>query len=266
MTILCYHAVTADWSSYLAVRPEAFREQCERLSVRRTVLPLSDAVRRLDRHGRLPRGTTALTFDDGFESVYHHALPVLRELRLPATVFLVAETLLPQSREVDWVDTPPPPPQRLTTLDLDQIREMQDAGVNFASHSFSHFDLTTLGYEACLADLRRSREVLEELLGHPVSFLAYPRGRNNAVVRAAAAKAGYSHSFTLPESAEPVDEHGIPRVGVFPGTSARVAVAKTEPAYLSLRHSAVFPPLRRAAVAVGAAPRRLLTPRQAGDA
>lgn len=251
MTILCYHAVDPDWTSGLSVHPDIFRQQCTRLVARRAVLPLHQAVRRLDRRGRLPRGSTALTFDDGFESLYHHALPVLAPLRLPVTVFLVAETLLPGGRDVDWVDTPPPAPQRLKTLDRDQVRDMQKAGIEFASHSLSHFDLTTLGYDACVEDLRLSREILEDLLGRRVNFLAYPRGRNDATVRSAAARAGYTHSFTLPVAVEPAGPHGIPRVGVFRGNSPRIAVAKTNSAYLSLRLGPLFPPLRRAAVAVG---------------
>lgn len=256
MTILCYHAVDPSWSSPLAVEPAVFRRQCELLSRRRTVLPLEDAVTRLDRHGRLPRGFTALTFDDGFASLYEHALPVLTRLRLPATVFLVAETLVGDGREVDWVDTPPAPPRRLETLEVAQVREMQAAGVRFASHSYSHHDLTALAYEECVRDLTRSREVLEDLLGQRVPFLAYPRGRNDATVRAAAERAGYSHSFTLPEGPEPAGPHGVPRVGVYPGNGPRAVLAKSDPAYLRLRLGPLYRPLRRAAVGVGAARRR----------
>ncbi len=256
MTILCYHAVDPTWSSPLAVDPLDFARQCELLSLRRTVLPLDVAVHRLDRGGRLPRGMTALTFDDGFASLHEHALPVLQRLRLPATVFLVAETLVGAGRAVDWVDTPPPPPRRLQTLDIAAIREMQGVGVQFASHSYSHFDLTGLGYDRCVEDLTSSREVLEDLLGHRVTHLAYPRGRNDATVRAAAARAGYTHSFTLPEGPEPAGPHGIPRVGVYPGNNARIVVAKTDPAYLQLRLSRVWPGVRAAAVSAGVARRR----------
>lgn len=251
MTILCYHAVDPDWVSPLAVQPAAFARQLDRLRARRTVLPLAAAVERLDRQGRLPRGFSALTFDDGFESLYDHAFPLLRRRGLPATVFLVVETLLPAGRPVDWVDTPPPPPRRLTTLSRSQVKEMQDAGVTFASHSLSHHDLTTLAFDDCVADLRRSREVLEDLLGHRVPFLAYPRGRNNDAVRAAAAVAGYTHSFTLPERREPAGQHGIPRVGIYPGNSPRIAVGKTDPAYLTLRLGPLFPPVRHATRTVG---------------
>ena len=70
VTILCYHSVEPDWESPLAVDPEAFARQAEWLRRSRHVLPLGDAVRRLDARGRLPRGAVALTFDDGFAALH----------------------------------------------------------------------------------------------------------------------------------------------------------------------------------------------------
>lgn len=246
MSILCYHAVQPHWTSPLAIEPAAFARQAAWLGRWKHTVALSVAVRRLDRNGQLPRGVVALTFDDGFVSVYDHALPVLLRHRLPATVFLVAETLTPTGRAVDWVDTPPPYP--LETLSREQVLEMQDAGVEFASHSYSHHDLTALGHGECVRDLRQSREFLEDLLGRPVPFLAYPRGLNNEGVRRAATQAGYTHSFTLPQSREPFDrEQGVPRVGIWPGNGVGALALKTDPAYLTVRTSGLWPAARRLA-------------------
>jgi peptidoglycan/xylan/chitin deacetylase (PgdA/CDA1 family) len=243
VTILCYHSVQPDWVSPLSITPEAFRAQAEWLAQQGRVLPLSEAVARLDRSGRIPAGATAMTFDDGFAALHEYALPVLTRHRLAATVFLVAETLTPQGRTVDWVDTPPPYPLR--TLTVDQVREMQDDGVEFASHSYSHLDLTTLAYADCVADLRRSRELLEDLLHQRVPFLAYPRGRHDAHVRLAAERAGYSHAFTLPQTRERPGPFAVPRVGIFPGNDVRVMRLKLRRSYLPVRTSPVFPLLRR---------------------
>lgn len=242
MTILCYHAVQDEWVSPLAVSPADFAQQMEWLARHRRVLSLTQAVSRLDRSGRLPRGEVVLTFDDGFASVREHALPVLRRYGLPATVFLVAETLTPSGRAVDWVDTPPPYP--LQTLTAPDVREMQADGVEFASHSYSHFDLTTLTGNECELDLRRSRQLLADVLGHDVLFLAYPRGRHNETVRLAAARAGYSHSFALPQQREPVGPHSLPRVGVFQNNTLRTFRVKCARGYLPVRTSPVFPAMR----------------------
>ena len=53
-----------------------------------------------------------------------------------------------------------------------------------------------------MRDLKESRELLGDVLGRRVDLLAYPRGKHDEHVRAAAEKAGFSHAFGLPEEAE----------------------------------------------------------------
>jgi peptidoglycan/xylan/chitin deacetylase (PgdA/CDA1 family) len=235
MTILCYHSLLPGWESPLAVEPDDFAWQAAWLQRRRTVLPVSEALSRLDRSGRLPRGQAALTFDDGFADLYTHALPTLSRYRLPATLFLVAQTLTPAGRAVDWVDTAGS--QDLRTLTLDQVLEMQDAGIDFESHSWAHRDLRALSAEECTRDLRESRELLSDLLGRAVTLLAYPRGLHDSMVRRAAEKAGYTHAFALPERAERPDRFAVPRVGIYRGNSPWTVRIKTARPYLPLRTS-----------------------------
>jgi len=235
MTVLCYHAVQPNWTAPMCMSPEAFTAHGNWLA-KRPVVPLQDSVKLLDRKGRLPRGMLALTFDDGFSSLYEHALRVLTRHRLPATVFLVAQTLTESGQDVDWVDKPPA--AKLTTLTIDQILEMRAAGVRFESHSYAHTDLTQLGFKECVRDLRDSRELLESLLGEHVRLLAYPRGRQTEGVRRAAEQAGYSHAFTLPEHREPDGPYCVPRVGIYHGNSVTHLRIKSTPAYLGLRTGA----------------------------
>lgn len=243
MTILCYHSVQPDWTSPLAVEPAGFAGHCAWLSRSRHVLSLAAAVDRLDSRGRLPRGTAALTFDDGFAALHGHAVPVLQRYSFPATVFLVAATLTAAGHPVDWVDTAHSEPLR--TLSREQILHMQDAGVDFQSHSYAHRDLTQLSFAECVADLRDSRELLAELLGRPVRLLAYPRGRHNGQVRAAAERAGYRYAFGLPERAERPGRYAIPRVGIYRGNSASTVRVKSSRAYLPVRTTAAFAAVRR---------------------
>jgi len=239
MTILCYHAVDPDWEAPLAVRPEAFAGQMEWLLASRRVLPLDEVARTAMAGG--DRRSVAVTFDDGFESVYEHAFPVLARLRIPATVFLVARTVEGDAT-VDWVRGPA---TGVRTLDRAQILEMRRAGIRFGSHSFRHADLPALSPEACEADLRLSREVLEGVFGEPIDSLAYPRGLHDPAVRRAADRAGFRVAFTLPERREPVTALSIPRVGVYRGNDGRAFRLKTAPWYLGVRTSGLFAVLRR---------------------
>lgn len=240
MTILCYHTVDPGWSSTLAVTPDAFVAQCAWLARHRTVLPLSDAVGRVDRTARLPRGETALTFDDGFAGLHAHALPALVRHGLASTVFLVAETLTPEGRAVDWA------PPGSGTLTAEQVLEMAEAGVRFGSHSYSHHDLTTLADDELERDLRDSRELLEDLLHTPVPFLAYPGGRHDRRVRECTRRAGYRYAFTLPDRPEPPGPYAVPRAGIFPGNGPAALRIKSSRWYLNVRTTKVFPVIRGA--------------------
>ncbi|HYT80868.1 MAG TPA: polysaccharide deacetylase family protein [Actinomycetota bacterium] len=242
MSILCYHAVDPDWRSPLSITPAEFQAHCAWLARHRRVIGAAEAAVRLAVSSRLPRRWAALTFDDGFRGVFQHAFPLLTRYRLPATMFLVAQTLTPEGRPVDWVDGMPS--GQMATVTLDEVHEMQRAGIRFGSHSYAHHDLTSLSEEECLRDLRASRELLEDLLETRITLLAYPRGLHSERVRRAANRAGFAHAFTLPERRESIGPHAIPRVGVYPGNGTTALRAKASPWYLPLRTSRVFPVLR----------------------
>jgi len=251
VSILCYHAVDPNWRSVLSIDPHDFERHCAWLARHRRMIALGEAVSRLTAGGRLPARTAALTFDDGFASVFDHALPALLRHGLPATVFVVAQTLTPDATPVDWVDDPPP--QGLVTLTLDQVLELQSWGIRIGSHSYRHADLPSLGEEACARDLRASREVLEDLLSRSVPYLAYPRGRHDEAVRRAARRAGFTHAFTLPESREPTGPFAIPRVGVYPRNGTGALRLKTSRWYLPVRTSRPYS-TARSLMGRGAAP------------
>jgi peptidoglycan/xylan/chitin deacetylase (PgdA/CDA1 family) len=242
VTILCYHSVDSAWESPLAVRPGEFAAHAAWLARRRTVVPLSQAVSRLDPKGRLPGRMAALTFDDGFTGVLEHAVPQAQQHGLPMTVFLVAQTLTEEGLGAWWVRTPPPWP--LTTLTVDEVLHLRDLGVDLQSHSWAHRDLPELDEVACEQDLRRSREFLEDLLHAPVPYLAYPRGLHDDKVRRAAARAGYSHGFALPEGPERADAYAVPRVGIHRGNGSGTLALKSRRHYLDVRHSRVLQRIR----------------------
>lgn len=92
LRILCYHGVSLldehEFQGKLFMRPELFRRRMEWLVARGfRVLPLAEAVEGLY-SGTLPDRAVVLTFDDGWYGTYRHALPVLSELGIPATIYV----------------------------------------------------------------------------------------------------------------------------------------------------------------------------------
>jgi len=89
VAIVNYHRVLAARSPYLASEPDidTFTWQMELLARCFNVLSLRQALAAIE-SGRVPARAVCITFDDGYRSVHDLALPVLRRLGLPATVFV----------------------------------------------------------------------------------------------------------------------------------------------------------------------------------
>lgn len=236
MTILCYHEIAPDWNSPLCVTPDAFSKHLDWLMGHRKVLPLASAERVLTRDQRLPASCAAITFDDGCRGLYNHAFPLLKKTGAPATVFVVADAVANSERAIGWYDAADLAPNEVVySLTSDQVLEMQEEGVTFGAHGHTHLDLTALSVKECTAELKLSREYLEDLLGEPVTRLAYPRGRHNASVREAARRAGFLASYSLPVTNEPGGMMAIPRVGVYAGNGTWAVRIKSSRRYLDLR-------------------------------
>ncbi len=83
--VLCYHRVNDDGHPFFRGTPtRMFREQMELVQRYFSVQPLEALVA-----NGAPPNAIAITFDDGYRDNYTHAFPILRELGLPATIFLV---------------------------------------------------------------------------------------------------------------------------------------------------------------------------------
>ncbi|TMA79432.1 MAG: hypothetical protein E6J72_11250 [Deltaproteobacteria bacterium] len=98
--ILRYHAVAPDEAPFpayagpdITIPRGLFAAQMRFLRRAYVPVPLAEIVDALDRGAAPPAGTVAITLDDGYADNYHQAFPVLRALGLPATVYVVTETL-----------------------------------------------------------------------------------------------------------------------------------------------------------------------------
>jgi len=139
---------------------------------------------------QVPR-PTLLTFDDGLANLYEQALPILRAEQVPALVFVVAGQVGGTSA---W--EPHPAHRQLPALTWERMREMQEEGIAFGSHTMTHPRLSGLPEERCRWELAESKRILEEGLGRPVETLAYPYGDCNERIERAAQELGYRAAFT----------------------------------------------------------------------
>jgi peptidoglycan/xylan/chitin deacetylase (PgdA/CDA1 family) len=92
LRILCYHGFAVaeeyEYRGRLFIRRELFRRRIEYLQREQyPIVPLHEAVEAL-RTRRLPPCATVITMDDGWRGVYSKALPIIKELRVPVTVYV----------------------------------------------------------------------------------------------------------------------------------------------------------------------------------
>lgn len=123
----------------------------------------------------LPPRPVIISLDDGRSSQWQYAFPILQADGLTATFFI-------------FTNAPGRNPDYLT---WEQIKKLDEAGNEIASHTRLHPYLTKAADADLASELVGSRQDLEKHLGHPVSVLAYPFGLADSRVRAAAEQAGY---------------------------------------------------------------------------
>ena len=95
LRIICYHgfAIAEEYKyrSTLFVRDEFFRKRIDFLKRNGyPILPLRDALGALAAD-QLPPRSTVITMDDGWRGVYTIALPIIREMQIPVTVYVATE-------------------------------------------------------------------------------------------------------------------------------------------------------------------------------
>jgi peptidoglycan/xylan/chitin deacetylase (PgdA/CDA1 family) len=165
----------------LTVSPEIFERTLAQLDERQVqTVTMADLMEHLAGGPALPKKSAILTFDDGYDDVYEYAFRALQKHGMVGTFFVTT----------DFVDQP-------GYLSWDQIKEMADAGMEIAAHSSNHADFTQIRPAELKRQLVEPKAILEEHLGQPVRFMAYPAGKYNAAVMVATRAAGYEAAVTV---------------------------------------------------------------------
>jgi peptidoglycan/xylan/chitin deacetylase (PgdA/CDA1 family) len=180
--ILAYHSID-DEASPISLRPEVFAWQMRWLHDHGyQVVGIAKILGHLRGGQPLPPKAVALTFDDGFESVYRVALPILVQHGFPATVFVVPAHC---GGTNDWPGQPAGIP-RLPLTTWVQIRELDRMGIEIGAHGLNHRRLDELPAEEGTREILDSKACIEDRLGHVIRYFAYPYGRYNHTAKAVA--------------------------------------------------------------------------------
>lgn len=120
------------------------------------IVPLDHSIKRKD--------TISITFDDGRDDNYHIVFPILKKLQIPATIFIISDT-------VDLSDK---------YLNSTQIKEMSDSNlIDFQVHGKSHKPFTDLSNKQLINEINICKKKIEIITGKKVSHLSLPHGKYN---------------------------------------------------------------------------------------
>lgn len=188
--ILMYHLVDtprSDKEQRFCTTPDDFAKQIAYLAdAGYTALSMAQILECMQGKVPMPDKAVHITFDDGFTCVLDHAAPVLQRHGFPATMFALSDRL---GSTNDWM-TSRDFPER-TLLSVAGLHALEAAGFTIGSHTRTHAHLPDILPEEAQDEIHASKSRLEDALGKPVAYFAYPYGRFNEAVRDQVAAAGY---------------------------------------------------------------------------
>lgn len=189
-SILLYHwfaGPTPTRSPEFAMDPAEFRRQMAWLRASgRPLVRVGEVLAAMAGGPALPAGATAVSFDDAYNDFHEHALPVLSELAIPCTLFVVAGRV---GGTNDWDRQAGEPARSL--MGWPRLREVAAAGIELGSHSLTHPKLPAVGDAQRREETRASKAAIEDAIGRPVPLFAYPHGSHDRRAREAVREAGY---------------------------------------------------------------------------
>lgn len=224
LPVLLYHHIVPEElglheKTGMVVTVEAFEEQMAWLARKNFYTPTLAEVEDFIYENRpLPRRSVLITFDDGYESAYEYADPVLERHGLTAVIFIIGSKTGGENAPFD--------PEVLSYLTWDQLKDMTGSGRwELGHHGFEGHDeiegeapYIVWDGETTAHDLARLHHAMDEQGLDPTRSIAYPFGAYTDETVEAASRQGINLGFTVEEGCiAPGDgPMELQRLAVFP--------------------------------------------------
>jgi len=173
--VLMYHRISDAIPSkpeerIYAIAPSVFREHLQMLADRGRELTSLAALAK----GEYEDEAFVLTFDDGFDSDLHQALPILKSFGASAA-FFISPALVGTDGYMSW----------------SEIETLVAAGMEVGTHGLDHTPLDVVSQREAEDHLYEAKRLMERQLGMRIDFTSLPGGGGGKRVVRAAYDIGY---------------------------------------------------------------------------
>ena len=181
--VLMYHYLDDQQSAEKnLINPKSFESQMNFLKMFGYRVISMDEYDEIQMGRRQPKGReVVITFDDGHESFFTYAYPVLKKYHFPVIMFMISGKL--KSEEY---------------LSEAQVKQMfqEDPLFMIGAHTQTHPHLPEISLEEAKKEILGSKQDLEQIFGRPIFYFAYPHGEFNSELLKLVQEAGYRRAFT----------------------------------------------------------------------
>lgn len=188
--ILCYNRLALDCKDPQCITVEEFEQQMTYLAENGyRVVSLSELVDFFNYRTSLHKKTVVITIDQGYQSAYEIAYPILRGWGFSATFFVYADFIGAGRDSLTW----------------EQLRKMKEDGFEIGVHTMSHGDFSQprkgeedkAFRERILREFVNSKKNLDENLGQDTFSMAYPYSDVSPGILDICQEAGYRLAVTI---------------------------------------------------------------------
>lgn len=157
--------------------PEQFKKVLQHLATKARLVKIEDAIELIESKQNVLEPIIAFTFDDGFMECYTHFAPILEEFGVNGLFFINPNYASGDDTYIENFDnnivmTPGKRPMR-----WEQITELHKRGHVIGAHTMNHFMINSDDEEKLTYEIGKCKVVIEEKLGVPCAYFAFPYGK-----------------------------------------------------------------------------------------
>jgi peptidoglycan/xylan/chitin deacetylase (PgdA/CDA1 family) len=205
-SVVIYHHVSENTPASTSVSPEQFEQHLELIEeLGLKVVPITQITDAIKNNEPVSNNWIAITFDDGYRSVYEYALEKLKARKLPFTIFVNPDMVKPSKMYMSWPE----------------LKEAAQHGAIIANHTLKHENLVSDGLtkEQIKQNLLDGEQKILDETGQSHRLLAYPYGEYNDTVRQALGELGFvgfaQHSGAIGNSSDLLALSRFPANGIY---------------------------------------------------